>query len=380
MSTQSPFTPPDHDAQRGHRPPNIRPSSHATSHPAVPAKSNKAARRVGPRILTAKQRVLTVKHELGHAIGKGEAQDRIRGLKKEVFHAENEVIEARIERRNMRMARLQAEKDRLVEEISVSERERQLVAASQEDCTVSYTCENPRHRTSSHETRVPTPEDPSHCPAPQPISETIPTFTEKCIITTGTLTTAISSHCTPSEHDNALKQSTFAFFGRDEQPPRFQISTPSRIRADYNVPPHDSTLSVSALEWKQPVLAPSNDPLVHQPCNGSSGTPSCETGAPRGIFHDHTVATVGENNTATPGTVISTAAGHCTHREHDNTSDESTLASFGHDFNEQPRHSLVLSQAVHHPVATPTSVDSKSSGVLTLESQPSVPAPFFVHV
>ncbi|KAL0564589.1 hypothetical protein V5O48_017456 [Marasmius crinis-equi] len=498
MSTQSPFTPPDHDAQRGHRPPNIRPPPYATSQ-STPFESGA---QLDLHILTAKRRLRTVKHELDNAIAERESEERIKELKLEVLDADLEYYEAKLDKKMVHI-RARMEKECLEKGFPVPEQGMPRAATSRN----VYMGSQPCSRTYSHETRVLTPGNPPHCRIPQPIVNAIPAFTKNSAVTTGTLNT-VSGYRIQSKRDDAPKE-PLTFLVPDEQGHQLQISALSRIDAHHDISPpglpplvssleltkqpvpaplnnplvhqscsgtpvreivvngggpHDHTCSsplspittvsenvsendtvttgtiltatdnyagsdhgnapseltltfhgrveqpcqsgtlapsqtvvhhsvttpapidskpfiVPTLEPKQPVLAPSNDPLAHQPCNCPGGTPSCETGAPKGISHDHVVTTVSENNTAMPGIAIPTAVGHCAHPEHDNASDELTLASLGHDVNEQPHQTFVPSQTVvHHLVATPTPVDLKSSGVSALESQPFVPAPFFIHV
>ncbi|KAL0563694.1 hypothetical protein V5O48_018370 [Marasmius crinis-equi] len=218
------------------------------------------------------------------------------------------------------------------------------------------------------------PHDHTHLSPLLPITTVSENVSENNTVTTGTVLMATDNY-TGSDHGNTPSELTLTFHGRVEQPCQSGTLAPSQTVVHHSVttpaPIDSKPFIVPTLEPKQPVLAPSNDPLAHQPCNGPGGTPSCKTGVPRSTSHDHTVATVSENNTTMPGIAIPTAAGHCTHPEHDNTSNELTLASLGHDVNEQPHQTFVPSQTVvHHPIATPTPVDLKSSGVLALESQP----------
>ncbi|KAL0571263.1 hypothetical protein V5O48_010693 [Marasmius crinis-equi] len=379
MPTQSPFTPPDHDAQRGHRPPNIRPSPYATSQ-STPFESDA---QLDLHILTAKRRLRTVKHELDNAIAERESEERIKELKLEVLDADLEYYEAKLDKKMVHI-RARMEKEHVEKSFPVPEQGMPHTTTSRN----VHMGSQPSSRTYSHETRALTPGNPPHCRVPQPIVKVIPTFTKNSAVTTGTLNTVPDYHI-QSKRDDASKEQTLTFLVPDEQGHQLQISALSWIDTHHDVSPPGLPPLLSSLELtKRPVPALLNNPLAHQSC---SRTPVRELVVNGGSPRDHTHSpplsptttvsgNVSENDTTMTRTIVM-AADSYTGLDHDNAPSELTLTFHGHV--EQPCQSRTLAPSqtvVHHSVTTPAPIDSKPFIVPTLESKSIVPAPSLLHV
>ncbi|KAL0565248.1 hypothetical protein V5O48_016779 [Marasmius crinis-equi] len=286
MSTQTPFAPSNHDAQRGHRPPDIRLSSHATSHPAIPSESDKITR-VELRVLAAKRRLRLARDEFDKAAGVEELQDGMKWLKRELRQAEWNLTDARLERKIVRFeARI--EKERSEKGLPVSEQEAQVVVTSQNDRSA------PQERDESPSHEMPVSRGVLHGHTHQPplsvITKVTENVSENDTATTGTITT-VASRCTRSEHGKSSRESTSVSLSHEEQLYQPQILAPSPIVVSHHVSAPDSkpsvpvpsfvhVLSASPPLHLSPIVLTERNPL---PGTYGCGSPQCYSGHLRAI-------------------------------------------------------------------------------------------------